>query len=727
MPKFLFFVIGFAAALGSIVRAQTTVTVSNAVLGTTPMYLGFSQGDYVSNTNTSAWVDYSNANAFRIWSSPGNYPAAVSSPPSITTQSQFDAEKAALRSDPTSSTYINWNTLDTDFAANEKVGSNQEVLNYALGQLNQRNILVIEEISYTDANEVTDWQGKWTEWQEFYAQAFYEAKNFNVAQFQIYNEPDDSSGETPADLLVRLQLASDAIHSAIADVDLMYGKNLVASVAGPTSAGSGSSTFNTWGKPLLAGNRTSYEGTPTNYDLFDTYDFHLYSANPSTFATNVQYVQTNVPLNNASGNSMPVIITEFNYETTATFASNGDSLTEPKIYAGIGADLIGATSANVEGMYAFKFSQTPYNSSSQGTIPQPTGFYYLDSGGTDNITGSTPAAEVYRLFTKAFQGARTRVSTSVAQTGSTFTMAADFDSSTSTYYAFATNTASSSNSFTLNLSGWNIPTGALVTVEQVSSRYDGEVANIFTVPSNGQLTITQPADSVDLLTIPQGTPQRQVSLTATATGQVQYNPSSSSSVTTNFFGASTSQVARSTASNGNNYATYLQFNLAGQNLPDVSRAILEVTGGNTANSNTSVIEVYGILNNTWDPKTLDWKNAPDLTSNAPLMTNVGSDAFPVGHLSFTSTQSTEMMDVTPFLDEFAGSEMSFVLVREQQYAGEANDGDVVSLVTDGSSLSPQLLLFTSSVPEPTVGLLGVAMGGLMLCGRRWKPRRRARR
>jgi hypothetical protein len=71
--------------------------------------------------------------------------------------------------------------------------------------------------------------------------------------------------------------------------------------------------------------------------------------------------------------------------------------------------------------------------------------------------------------------------------------------------------------------------------------------------------------------------------------------------------------------------------------------------------------------------------------------------------------------------------MSFVLVREQQYAGEANDGDVVSLVTDGSSLSPQLLLFTSSVPEPTVGLLGVAMGGLMLCGRRWKPRRRARR
>jgi hypothetical protein len=423
-------------------------------------------------------------------------------------------------------------------------------------------------------------------------------------------------------------------------------------------------------------------------------------------------------VSNASGNSMPVMITEFNYETTSTFANNGDSLSEPKFYAGIGADLIGANSANVQGMYAFKFSQTPYNSSSQGTIPQPTGFYYLDSGNTDNITGSTPAAEVYRLFTKAFKGGQTRVSTSVAQTGGTFTMAADFNSATDTYYAFATNTGTSSNTFTLNLSGWSIPIGALVTVEEVSSRYDGGVANIFTVPSNHLLSITQPADSVDLVTVPQGTVQHELSLPASATGQVLYNPSSGSSVTTNFNGASSAKVARSTASNGNNFATYLKFNVAGQSVSNMSRAILEVTGSNTSNANTATIEVYGILNNTWDPKTLDWKNAPDLTSNAPLMGSVGSDAFPVGHLTFTSTQSTAMMDVTPFVDEFAGDNLSFVLVREQQFAGEADDGDVVSLVTDGSGLSPQLLLFTS-VPEPGAGaLLGLLFGGAALQGGR---------
>ena len=36
-----------------------------------------------------------------------------------------------------------------------------------------------------------------------------------------------------------------------------------------------------------------------------------------------------------SGNTMPVILTEFNYETSATFANNNDSLRDPKIFSGI--------------------------------------------------------------------------------------------------------------------------------------------------------------------------------------------------------------------------------------------------------------------------------------------------------------------------------------------------------------------------------------------------------
>jgi hypothetical protein len=699
-----------ASAIGAF--GQTNVTVSNTVIGTTPMYLGFSQGDYVSNTNVSAWVDYSDANAFRIWSSPGDYPAEVSPDPSITTQNAFDSRQAALRADPNSSTYINWNKLNTDFAKSIKVGSNQEVLNYALGELNNRNIHVVEEISRNISNtEVTDWQGKWEQWQEFYAQAFYEAKNFNVSQFQIYNEPDDTSGETPSDLLVRLQVASDAIHDAIADVDSMYGKNLTASVAGPTSAGSSASSFATWGKPLLAGNRTNYEGNPTSYDLFNTYDFHMYSPNPSTFATNINYVESNVAANNASGNSMPVIITEFNYDTSADMATFNESLAMPKVYSSIGADLIGADSANVSGMYGFKFNQTPYNSTSQGTIPQPTGFYYLDSGNTDNVTGSTPAAEVYRLFTKAFSGARDRVSTSLPQTGGTYDMAADIDRTNGIYYAYASNTATSSQSVTMNLSNWGIQPGTLVTIEEVSARRDGEVSSIITVPSNGQISFSQPAQSVDLLTIPQGAPQRMTSITDSADAQVRYNPSVSGDKTTNYGSATTSDISRATS--GDHNATYLKFSLAGQNLSAMKRAILEVTGQNTANSSTALIEVYGILNNSWNEATLDYANAPDISTTDSRMINVGTDAFPVGHLSFDGTLGTSMMDVTPFVTKYAASTISFVLVREQQFAAEADDGDLVSISTrESGANAPQLMLL--SVPEPGVILASGVMISLLL-------------
>src|SRR5689334_7631290 len=86
------------------------------------------------------------------------------------------------------------------------------------------------------------------------------------------------------------------------------------------------------------------------------------------------------------------------------------------------------------------------------------------------------------------------------------------------------------------------------------------------------------------------------------------------------------------------------------------------------------------------------------------MINVGSDAFPLGHLSFDSTMSGGMLDVTPFVLQHADSLMSFVLVREQQYAAETDDGNLVTLLTRESGANgPQLMLFT--VPEPAKPLI----------------------
>jgi hypothetical protein len=701
-----------AVCASSLLTRATTITVSTTAAGTTPQYVGFSQGDYAFNTNTSAWVDYSGANAFRIWSTPSSYPTEVAGV-NVTTQSDFEARKAALRADPQSNTYINWPAFTAKSGSTIQVGSNLLTLDYALGQLNGRGIHVMEQMTRTVNNEVTDWSGKWSQWQAYYAQAFYDARNYNVAQFQIYNEPDLSTGETPADLLVRLQLASDAVHSAIADVNALFGRHLTASVAGPTSAGSSSTTFNTWGKPLLAANRTGYDGKPTSYDLFDTYDYHNYTSNISSFASNISFVKNNVAANNASGSAMPVILSEFNYQTSASFANNNDNLRMPAIYSGIGADLIAATGAGVDGLYAFKFSQTPYDSTAQGTIPQPTGFYYLDSGNTDNVTGSTPAAEAYRLYAKGFKAGRTRLATSAGTTSGSYTMVADVDASTGTYYAYAANTATAANSVTLDLSGWNVQPGQLVTLEEVSARRMGEVSAVLTVGANRQITFTQPSQSVELVTVQQGAPQRASSVPAAVVAQLRYNPSIPSSKTTPSGNISTFNVARSTSPTGDNYASYVKFDLTSQDRPSIARAILSVTGHNSTGSSVDTIEVYGILNDAWEPSTLTWSTAPDLSPTAPLMTNVGDGAFPVGHLSFDATDSTAMIDVTSFLQQFSADALvTFALVREQQYAGEPDDGSVAQLS------NPQLILFSSATPEP-----GAAIAiGLALLTLRRRPR-----
>src|SRR4051812_22725803 len=90
-----------AAALVSaapVFATTGTVTVSQTQAGVTPAYIGYNQGHYRTNGNTSAWLDYSGVNAFRVWAAPGDYApsSAATSGDSITNLTQFDAKKAAV-------------------------------------------------------------------------------------------------------------------------------------------------------------------------------------------------------------------------------------------------------------------------------------------------------------------------------------------------------------------------------------------------------------------------------------------------------------------------------------------------------------------------------------------------------------------------------------------------------------------------------------------------------
>ena len=78
------------------------------------------------------------------------------------------------------------------------------------------------ERSPDPAGTAAGWADRWEQWQHFYAQAFYLARYFDVHRFQMYNEPNHSSNSiVQHQYIERLRLASDAVQSAVADVNVL--------------------------------------------------------------------------------------------------------------------------------------------------------------------------------------------------------------------------------------------------------------------------------------------------------------------------------------------------------------------------------------------------------------------------------------------------------------------------------------------------------------------------
>ena len=106
--------------------------------------------------------------------------------------------------------------------------------------------------------------------------------------------PNGDSNTSITDYNIRLKLAGDAIRSAIADVNHLYGKNLTADIVAPTTAG-GSGGVNDRGKASLQQIRTDYQGQPITYDNFNTYSAQVYGNNGSAFGSEVAGIRARSP------------------------------------------------------------------------------------------------------------------------------------------------------------------------------------------------------------------------------------------------------------------------------------------------------------------------------------------------------------------------------------------------------------------------------------------------
>jgi hypothetical protein len=588
------------------------------------------------------------------------------------------------------------------------IGSDYVAVDYALSNWQQLGVQVVVN-STASTGEFSDagWSGQWNLWQYFYQEAFYLGYAFNVERYQMYNEPDDG-GPSGTNYLLRLQLASDAVQSALADVNTMYGKSLAPIILAPVTAGSVTSTYGSWGQLVVTNRSINFLGqSNAGFSLIQKYDYHQYGSsppNPSTFATDLIYLENQLGVNMAPQTPFPPTITEFNVYDGSVFNSLSTTLDTPANYSAFGAIAVNLIENGINEIYCFKISQT----TGSGYIAK-NGTHYLDNSDYPfNIGGITEGGEVWRLINKGFAPGRNLLGYQADSQTSALNLLASYDPAAQRYYLLSVNNTTASVPLAVNVSAWKIPTNNQVLVEAVDAACYGAGLFFTNIGPNSILSTTQGSNSVLLFTIP-AQPQLPVqTIMANASAYVAdgANKNFNYSSPTNLLVAdnSTNASFRSVA--------FLQFPVPPFNPTNLQLGILTLSATATAAPGTALAYVYGTLSNNWSEAALTWANAPNLAQGIPAGTaftnnfllGAGTSAFMVGQLVPGIAPGQYTIDATSFLKSFAPSNVSFLLERSVRFAGDAADSDAVSIISrEGSpSAVPTLRMVFNAAPPPVL-------------------------
>ena len=671
------------------------VTVSDDVVGTTPEIVGYNVAHFLPDSNTESWWQYAGVNGARLWASStiveGNDDNDIWGD-GVTSEASFVARREDLRADPLNTEYINWPHFE-DRYANKRTTGNITNLNYAMERLRANDVEILAMINRTvgnhpfadlDTDPETGYGDRWEQWQHYYAQAFYMSRHYDVEKFQIYNEPNHSSNTelTQEGYIERLQLASDAIHSAIEDVNQLYNKSLTAQVQGPVNSG-GNKVFSNsgtgWGELVIDNRHTDLFGNPDpNNDIFQTYAYHLYNVGGSEAGSTLASIKEDIDTA-SGGEDIPVAITEFSVHSNSNFSELPETLDTPSKYKTFGSILSSLANNQPDELYVFKFGQT--DDGDDGV--KKNGTHYVDNNDEPhNVGGSTKSAEIVRLFAKGFKGSKDLLDEPDI-VGSNIRMAASHDADEGLYYLFSTNVAGSSpNQLTIDLNDWNIAEGTVVTVEEVSETAHGEIVHQVPVPASGIITLEQAASTTWLFTIPDSGPYQEVLLTATDDAHVR----SGVNVNTNY-GTNDDLRAKNDPTNPNaRSVAYLKFDLGSIDPSQIEQAVLQITGEDDR-SDGVITHVYGLTDDSWDEETITWNSAPNLADSLGavdgiednFVEGIGDSAKFLGHLTSTSDERLLQLDVTALIKDHGDAFASLLIAREVRFDGENVDDDLGSL------------------------------------------------
>lgn len=708
--------------LSAFAQGTANITVANEVVGKTPTLLGYGQGHYMPQSNVSAWLERTGTNSLRIFMNAAYFAPQDDLAPfgdGVTSSATFEARRAAIINDPENSTYVNWAYYENNFQTVQTSG-NRYKLAYMMGELKRLGIRPVVNTQHchvsnaTTATNPRNWQNtphnpswmpisihnnyadKWEFWKWHFVTAYWLAKNYDVTDYQIWNEPDhiELGGNISQDDFVEwIRYGSDAKRAAIAAVNQRYGKNLTAKIYAPVITSP--KAFNErldnadtrddaigWGEKISRSLRTDYRGQTVNYNIFDIFDTHRYIDDASVYYADMETMQTGMAANAPGGRILPINISEHNVENTSGFAASGNNLNMPRLFTELGLTYAKLMLKGLYGSQTFKFA----NVNDAGV-----GHHYTwdDAANNYDTGGYRKSASVVNLFAKGFKDARDRYKTTTSASPSGYGGAyTSFDGAN--YYVWAVNTSESNNyALNINMNGLGIYSNTICTTEEVSVARNGEVVRRTPMPASKILSLTQPPRSVWLITIPKGGVLNTTNYTAVADAQIQGGASANTN-----FGADAVMRVKKYGSADSDRISYLKFDLTGFGQQSVKQALVNVYGRNAIDSENFAFHVYGITDDSWQQNTITWNNAPNHEISGAKAADVGITAFPLGVLTLSGADANARLDITNYINrELAGNKIvSLMLVREYKYDGDTGDASRHALLNTRESAANKPVL-----------------------------------
>ena len=713
--------------------AQTVTVHSNAV-GETPSVIGLNSGNWIPGANTTSYWRWTGVNGARIFTSAPSIEQNDDIPgqgDGVNSEASFIARRLLVRANPTDPTLINFAEFENGYQ-----DSTTNFIDYdlAYGELSSNGISPLAIINRTEgqfpfaaSGTAAGWADRWEHWQHYYAQAYYLGSNYDVQRYSMYNEPDQSSQDvTQADYLNRLQLASDAIQSALQDVNRDFGKNLVPNVIAPVTAGGANEYFRRtdnsdtrddnqgWGELVINNLNTDFLGRPDpNFQLVHTYGYQQYNNDGRRFAEDLEFIQdetVNDIVTNALNGEVNFGLTEFNVHSNGVFADRSDDLNTPSRYARLGGMFTGLVNQQADELYIFKF-----DSNAEDDFLQKNGIFTNSRFDAPyNVGGASSAAGVLKLLTKGFVGSQSLLR-EPSHSVNDLDVASSHNQDEGRYYILSANERTSDRDLTFDLSALNVQTGSIVQIEEVSEGNIAEVTQRIPMPANGRISVEQTRESVLLISVSE-TAHSLLTLTPTDDATVRAgNGNQTAGSSNNVF---VRNIVNTTNASNGRAVGLLQFDISAIGNDLVDRAVIEVNGEiDEGNADFVTTHVFGVRGDDWDEDTVTWNDVNNLLNTSQqatraliadnFVTGFSDTAEFLGHLTFGQDTETVALDITDYLNSNLDTELRLMVVREVRFDGEAADRDDGAVRFDSSDdadgVGPRLVLELDEVPDVLLG------------------------